>query len=122
MGQRLLPPVAYASPPWPSCFPDSDEERFFSAYFHDDWCLDASTEWDVIAQYFREQQSVESLIHVAKALHGLLAGDEDDETLSRRLFREFGSYFDPRGAGGSTRTWLARVAREFDEENARRGQ
>lgn len=75
---------------------------------------------DVVAQFFRDQ-TAEDLRLVAQALHQMIETDQDDETLSTRLFREFGSYFDPRGVGESTRTWLTNLAHDFDREIANRG-
>jgi hypothetical protein len=93
---------------------------FLSAYFHEDWALDAQSPRDAVVQFFRDQKSVEALLPIAQALHELIETDEDDETLSTRLFREFGSYFDPRGVGESTRAWLIGLANDFDCEIAKR--
>jgi hypothetical protein len=95
--------------------------EFLSAYFHEDWALDAQSPSDVVVQFFRDQKSVADLIPIARALRELIDGNADDEALSTRLFREFGSYFDPRGVGESTRSWLAGLADEFDREIAKRG-
>ena len=96
-------------------------KEFLSAYFHQDWALDAQPWSDVVAQFFRDHELVTDLVPIAQALRLLIDTNEPDELLSARLFREFGSYFDPRGIGQSTRGWLTALTKEFDREIARRG-
>jgi hypothetical protein len=95
-------------------------KEFLSAYFHEDWALDARSPRDVVAKFFHYERSVDVLRSIAEALRALIDSDADDSTLSERLFREFGGYFDPRGDGESTRGWLISLAEEFEREIARR--
>ena len=95
-------------------------KEFMSAYFHQDWMMDAQSPRDVVAQFFRDQKSVGDLVPIAQALRELIATDEEDERLSTRLFMQYGSYFDPRGVGESTREWLTNLASEFEREIGRR--
>lgn len=88
-------------------------QKFMSAYFHEDWMLDAQSPRDVVSQFVCDQQPAE-LRAVVQALRGLLHGGEDDATLSRRLFREFGAYFDPLTAGESTSSWLKAIADQIE--------
>ena len=88
-------------------------KNFMSAYFHEDWMLDSQSAHDVVANFVQDQAPQE-LGAVARALRGLLAAGEDDATLSRRLFTEFGAYFDPLSAGESTSSWLNSVAAQIE--------
>jgi|GEM_PF-4512832 len=88
-------------------------KNFMSAYFHEDWTLDAQSTRDVVTQFVHDQQPAE-LSAIVQALHRLLDGGEDNPTLSRRLFREFGAYFDPLSVGESTSSWLKAIADQIE--------
>ena len=91
-------------------------KNFMAAYFHEDWPdCDGSSE-EVVRHYFREQDSIDQLSSVLRALRELIEGDGDDEVLLSRLFREFGSYYNPLGGGLSTRAWLQSLADDFERE------
>lgn len=95
-------------------------KEFLSAYFHQDWNLEAKSPGEVVAQFFRDQTSVDELRRIVRALRELIDTGEPDEILSTRLFRDFCSFFDPRGVGESTRKWLISLANDFDREIAKR--
>jgi len=96
-------------------------QDFFSAYFHEDWTLDAESPGAVTLQFFRDHHAKGDLEQVAQALRVLLETDDDDEMLAKLLFRDLGLYFDPRAIGVSTRGWLTSLADDFDSEIGRRG-
>jgi hypothetical protein len=93
---------------------------FMAAYFHQDWDFDAESPTEVVSQYLRDTASSPELVSVARALRVLVNGSEDDEALTRRLFSEFGCYFDPRGSGQPTRGWLRSLADQVEDEVRRR--
>ena len=91
-------------------------QDFMASYFHEDWSLDDASPREVLRRYFCDQDSTAKLSSVLRALRELINGDDDDETLSDRLFDEFGCYYYPPGVGLSTRVWLQSVADEFERE------
>jgi hypothetical protein len=95
-------------------------KEFLAAYFHEDWSLDDVSPEAVVDRYLRDQDSVKALEEIARAIRRLLMAAESEQALSTRLFREFGSYYDPSGSGGSVRRWLESVAQRFAEEIKRR--
>jgi hypothetical protein len=103
---------------------NNDQEalkNFMAAYFNQDWPdIDGSSE-AVVLHYFRDQDSIEELSWVLRALRELIEGDDGDEALSNRLLNEFGCYFYPPGAGLSTRAWLQTLADDFEREIKARG-
>jgi hypothetical protein len=96
-------------------------QNFMGSYFHQDWTLDDASPHEVLQRYFRDQDSAEELSSVLRALRDLIADGDDDEALSTRLLREFGSYYNPRGVGLSTRAWLQTLADDFEREITARG-
>jgi hypothetical protein len=103
----------------------NDDEQllfnFMAGYFNEDWPDDGASPSDVVQQYFRDQDSIEELSSVLRALRKLIDGDDLPGELSTRLHEEFGCYFYPPGAGLGTREWLQWVADEFEREIAARG-
>ena len=88
-------------------------KNFMSAYFHEDWMLDAKSTHEVVSRFVRDQET-SGLKDVVHALRGMLTRGDDDATLSKRLFSEFGAYFDPRGSGESTSGWLDSLANQIE--------
>jgi hypothetical protein len=96
-------------------------QDFIASYFHQDWALDDASPRDVVQRFFRDHDSIEELSPVFRALRELIGGPDDDEVLSSRLFKEFGSYYNPRNLGLSTRVWLQTLADDFEREIKARG-
>jgi hypothetical protein len=96
-------------------------KNFMAGYFHQDWFDDNASPEEVVLRYFEDQDSVEELSSVLRALRELLDGHDSDQILSLRLLREFGSYNNPLGVGLSTRGWLQTLADEFEREIKARG-
>ncbi len=94
-------------------------QQFFGAYFHQDWALDASSPEQVLADYFHDHEDGD-LRATLSAIRQLLAEEDADDRLAERLFREFWCYYDPRGLGQETRTWLNGIVDQFEKELARR--
>jgi hypothetical protein len=96
-------------------------QNFIGGYFHEDWALDDASPREVVQRFFRDHDSIEELAPVFRALRELIEGPDDDEVLSSRLFKEFGSYYNPRNLGLSTRVWLQTLADDFEREIKARG-
>lgn len=84
--------------------------RFFGAYFHQDWALE-SPDWPGVAAVWRAEAGHEEAAALAAAVDRLLASTPDDDALHRRVYDEFGCFYDPRPdlGGPSLRGWLARL-------------
>jgi hypothetical protein len=96
-------------------------QNFIGGYFHEDWSLDDASPREIVQRFFRDHDSIEELAAVFRALRELIEGADDDEVLSSRLFKEFGSYYNPRNLGLSTRVWLQTLADDFEREIKARG-
>lgn len=86
---------------------------FFSAYFHEDWCLDADDSTQVVAAYLRERPDRVALGSIARGIQLLVERHVPDEELEKVLFREFGCYYLPSADGRSARAWLQQVGEEI---------
>lgn len=93
---------------------------FLAAYFNEDWSLDAESPDAVVDEFIFDHNSTDALHPIVRALHVILSSQEPDDMLSSRLCKEFGCYFDPQGAGGSTRVWLQAVSDKLEREIDRR--
>lgn len=90
-------------------------EKFFGAYFHQDWVDDHSTWQDVVKNYVDDVGEGES-----RALHELLEfdlvrSDVSEQELGEKL-SNWGCYYDPRAEGMTVRDWLKAVVAQIASE------
>jgi hypothetical protein len=87
-------------------------EKFFGAYFHQDWVDDHSTWQDVVKLYLNDVDEGER-----GALHELLEFDlvrseTSDRELGEKVFA-WGCYYDPSADGMTVREWLKAVVAQI---------
>jgi hypothetical protein len=87
-------------------------EKFFSAYFNQDWNCDAENPEGVV-RGFKAEATPEERTMLAAAIVKYAAGFASDKELEEGLFRELGCYYMPSGVGLSCKVWLEHIAEEL---------
>jgi hypothetical protein len=87
-------------------------EKFFSAYFNEDWNCDAENPEGVVRR-FKAEATPEERTMLAAAIVKYAAGFASDKELEEGLFRELGCYYTPSGVGLSCKVWLEHIAEEL---------
>ena len=87
-------------------------EKFFSAYFNEDWDYDAENPEGVVRQ-FKTDATPEERTMLAAAIMKYAAGFATDKELEEGLCRELGCYYMPSAAGLSCKVWLEQIAEEL---------
>jgi hypothetical protein len=90
----------------------SSLERFFSAYFNEDWDCDAENPEGVVRR-FKAEATPEERTMLAAAIVKYAAEFGSDKELEEGLFRELGCYYMPSGVGLSCKVWLEQIAEEL---------
>lgn len=95
----------------------SDHEllkHFFSAYFHEDWDIEAENPKDIVAMYAADVTE-DQRCAVGKAILRYIDHVEDDTELKEKLFSELGCYYTLGADGLTARDWLKIVAAQLLE-------
>lgn len=79
-----------------------------SAYFHEDWRLDATSPIDVVRQ-FAEREPSDSVAAVRRGLSDLLTSGRSEADLRRLVLDEWQSSYDPALEAGTVRGWLEEI-------------
>ena len=83
-------------------------KQFFAAYFHQDWDCDSETPAAVVALYM-SHSTMDEIDRLKGAILRLMACDCDDAELEESLYRDFGCFFLPSGAGLNVKEWLQSI-------------
>ena len=79
-----------------------------TAYFHEDWRLDAASVVDVVRQYVAREPA-ENVAAVRHELSQLPASGSSEADLRRLVLDQWQSSYDPVLAGGTARAWLEEI-------------
>lgn len=83
--------------------------NFLSGYFHEDWEVEAETDAEVVACFWRSRPSASDVEALAQELV-LVAAKHDAEPSEEWLLRVYGCYYQPRADGLSGSDWLRRLS------------
>ena len=86
--------------------------QFFSAYFHQDWPLEADTPSDVVNNY-RNSEPPESIEAALQELSQLLEIPIASADLKTFILDELGCYYDPKSDNQTVREWLESVQKSL---------
>lgn len=87
-------------------------KQFFSAYFHQDFLLDAVNPDDVIEEY-KKENTIEHRTLLRKAILDYVEKITSDDELNKKLLSELGCYYRTEADGMSARSWLQKVAEQL---------
>ena len=91
----------------------SELRDFFSAYFHEDWALDAEDPSQVVSSYLAVGWSAKELNNLASQMLQFAESMSDDAALEKALLTELGCYYTPSADKVSAREWLQHFASEL---------
>ena len=86
---------------------------FFSAYFHEDWVLEAENPDQVVSNYLAFGWNAKELKELASQMARFTESISDDAALEQALFSELGCYYIPSVDKVSARAWLQHIASEL---------
>lgn len=84
--------------------------QFFSAYFHQDWNLEAAHPDEVVHAFMKAAISRNNLINLASNIEIYADSKPDDDAAEIGLFNELGCYYLPSADGIGAKAWLYHVA------------
>lgn len=83
---------------------------FCSAYFHEDWILEAEAPDQIVSSFLAGGWSAGDLRELAGQMLRFADAYSDDTALEQALFSELGCYYRPSVDKISAREWLQHVA------------
>lgn len=92
---------------------------FFSAYFHEDWVLEAKDPDHVVSSYLAVGWSAKELNELASQMLRFAESISDDAALEQALFTELGCYYAPSADKVSARVWLQHIASDLRDAAGR---
>ena len=91
----------------------SELKDFFSAYFHQDWVLEAEDPDQVVSSYLADGWSAKELNELASQMLRFAESSSDDAALEQVLFSVLGCYYTPSVDKVSAGVWLEHIASEL---------
>lgn len=88
--------------------------QLFGGYFNQDWMLDDQS-WQGVIDRFTRMEPRSTVADTHRELVSLLASEKPEPELAREVLDTLGSYYDPRGTGGTMRGWLEQIAAMLGE-------
>ena len=83
--------------------------NFLSGYFHEDWEVEADTDADVVALFYRSGSSSSSIAALANELESA-ATLRENEASDEWLLKDHGCYYQPSFDGLRGSDWFRRLA------------
>jgi hypothetical protein len=87
-------------------------QKFFSAYFHEDWQCDDDNAEAVVRRYLRAASLTETQ-SLAAAIRAYLESFKNDKELEKDLFNNLGCYYAPSADGLLAKAWLNDLANQL---------
>jgi CdiI immunity protein len=91
----------------------SELKDFLSAYFHQDWMLEAEDPDQIVANYLAIGWSAEELNALATQVIQFTESISEDSALDQALLSQLGCYYSTNQDGTTTRAWLHHLASEL---------
>jgi hypothetical protein len=90
-------------------------DRFFGAYFHQDWSIEADSPEAVVDRYITDTRTLgdKHILALAIAIRDYAARFTTDLELEDRLFRDFDCNYGPSLDNRSAKEWMASVAKQL---------
>ncbi|MCB0896990.1 MAG: hypothetical protein H6529_07155 [Nocardioides sp.] len=82
--------------------------QLFGAYFHQDWDLDNSDEWEVLESFMRTEPRRARML--PDEIDSVLSTIDTEEQLKSLVIDQLGAYYLADVDGGTYRAWLQEIA------------
>jgi hypothetical protein len=86
---------------------------FLSAYYHEDWNVNAQTANNVIIHFLSNASASEIPTQIAEEIDELLTAKINDSELNNLIFDHLGCYYSPEADNLTVRDWLASIAKQM---------